>query len=33
MLALNDAALAKKLAAFRAKQAAAVQAVKLPELS
>ena len=33
MLALSDAALAKKLAAFRAKQAAAVQAVKLPELS
>ena len=33
MLALNDAALAKKLAEFRAKQAAAVQAVKLPELS
>ena len=33
MLALNDAALAKKLVAFRAKQAAAVQAVKLPELS
>src|SRR3954464_5911426 len=33
MLALNDAALAKKLAAFRAKQAAAVKAVKLPELS
>src|SRR4249919_105480 len=33
MLALNDAALATKLTAFRAKQAAAVQAVKLPELS
>jgi 5-(carboxyamino)imidazole ribonucleotide mutase len=33
MLALNDAGLAKKLAAFRAKQAAAVQAVKLPDLS
>jgi len=32
-LALNDAALATKLTAFRAKQAAAVQAVKLPELS
>jgi 5-(carboxyamino)imidazole ribonucleotide mutase len=33
MLALNDTALAQKLAAFRAKQAAAVKAVKLPELS
>ena len=33
MLALNDAALAKKLTAFRAKQASAVQAVKLPDLS
>ena len=33
MLALNDAALAKKLTAFRAKQVAAVAAVKLPELS
>ena len=33
MLALNDAALAKKLAAFRIKQAAAVAAVKLPGLS
>jgi 5-(carboxyamino)imidazole ribonucleotide mutase len=33
MLALSDAALAKKLVAFRAKQAAAVQAVKLPELT
>jgi len=33
MLALNDAALAKKLTAFRAKQVAAVKAVKLPELS
>ena len=32
-LALNDAALATKLTAFRTKQAAAVQAVKLPELS
>ena len=33
MLALKDAALAKKLDAFRAKQAAAVKAVKLPGLS
>ena len=33
MLALNEPALAQKLAAFRAKQAAAVKAVKLPELS
>jgi 5-(carboxyamino)imidazole ribonucleotide mutase len=33
MLALNDAALAQKLAAFRDRQAAAVQAVKLPALS
>jgi 5-(carboxyamino)imidazole ribonucleotide mutase len=33
LLALQDAALAKKLLAFRAKQAAAVQAARLPELS
>jgi 5-(carboxyamino)imidazole ribonucleotide mutase len=33
MLALNDPALAKKLQAFRAKQAAAVKAARLPELS
>ena len=33
MLALHDAGLAKKLEAFRSKQAAAVKAVKLPELS
>ena len=33
MLALNDAALAKKLNAFRAKQAAAVKTAKLPGLS
>ena len=33
MLALNDAELAKKLTAFRARQTAAVQAAKLPELS
>ena len=33
MLALNDAALAKKLNTFRAKQAAAVKAAKLPGLS
>src|ERR1700693_2592080 len=33
MLALHDAGLAKKLEAFRAKQAAAVKAVKLPDLS
>jgi hypothetical protein len=33
MLALHDAGLAKKLEAFRAKQAAAVNAVKLPDLS
>ena len=32
MLALEDAALAKKLAAFRKKQTAAVRAAKLPEL-
>jgi 5-(carboxyamino)imidazole ribonucleotide mutase len=32
MLALNDAALAKKLGEFRAKQAAAVKAAKLPEV-
>ena len=33
MLALNDAAFAKKLHAFRAKQAEAVKAAKLPDLS
>ena len=33
MLALNDAALEKKLHAFRAGQAAAVKAAKLPDLS
>jgi 5-(carboxyamino)imidazole ribonucleotide mutase len=33
MLALNDAALAKKLHAFRARQSAAVKAAKLPDLS
>ena len=33
MLALEDAALAKKLVAFRKKQAAAVKAAKLPGLS
>ena len=33
MLALEDAALAKKLAAFRKKQTAAVKAAKLPGLS
>jgi 5-(carboxyamino)imidazole ribonucleotide mutase len=33
MLALEDAALAKKLAAFRKKQTAAVMAAKLPGLS
>ena len=33
MLALHDASLAKKLEAFRSKQAAAVKAAKLPELS
>ncbi len=33
MLALNDAALAKKLHAFRARQAEAVKAAKLPDLS
>ena len=33
MLALHDAGLAKKLEAFRAKQVAAVKAVKLPERS
>jgi 5-(carboxyamino)imidazole ribonucleotide mutase len=32
MLALNDPALAKKLQAFRARQAAAVKAARLPEL-
>jgi 5-(carboxyamino)imidazole ribonucleotide mutase len=32
MLALQDAALAKKLTAFRAKQTAAVKAAKLPDL-
>src|SRR5271170_565955 len=32
MLALNDAALAQKLVEFRAKQAAAVAAAKLPEV-
>lgn len=32
MLALNDAALAKKLIAFRKKQTEAVKAAKLPEL-
>jgi len=32
MLALNDAALAKKLTEFRAKQSAAVKAAKLPEV-
>jgi 5-(carboxyamino)imidazole ribonucleotide mutase len=32
MLALNDAALAKKLVEFRAKQAASVAAAKLPEV-
>jgi 5-(carboxyamino)imidazole ribonucleotide mutase len=32
MLALGDAALAKQLADFRTKQAAAVLAAKLPEL-
>ncbi|HEX4985939.1 MAG TPA: 5-(carboxyamino)imidazole ribonucleotide mutase [Burkholderiales bacterium] len=32
MLALNDGGLAKKLQAFRAKQAEAVKAAKLPEL-
>jgi phosphoribosylcarboxyaminoimidazole (NCAIR) mutase len=32
MLALEDAALAKKLAEFRRKQADAVLAAKLPEL-
>jgi 5-(carboxyamino)imidazole ribonucleotide mutase len=32
MLALNDAALAKKLIAFRRKQTEAVKAAKLPEL-
>jgi 5-(carboxyamino)imidazole ribonucleotide mutase len=32
MLALQDAALAKKLAAFRAKQTEAVKAAKLPDL-
>jgi 5-(carboxyamino)imidazole ribonucleotide mutase len=33
MLALNDPALAKKLTAFRVKQAEAVKSAKLPELS
>jgi 5-(carboxyamino)imidazole ribonucleotide mutase len=33
MLALNDAGLAKRLQAFRVKQADAVKAAKLPELS
>jgi 5-(carboxyamino)imidazole ribonucleotide mutase len=33
MLALNDKALAKKLQAFRAKQAEAVGAAKLPDLT
>jgi 5-(carboxyamino)imidazole ribonucleotide mutase len=33
MLALNDAALARRLHQFREKQAAAVKAAKLPELS
>ena len=33
MLALSDAALAKKLVAFRTKQADAVKAVKLPDLN
>ena len=33
MLALNDAGLAKRLQAFRIKQADAVKAAKLPELS
>jgi 5-(carboxyamino)imidazole ribonucleotide mutase len=33
MLALNDAGLAKRLQAFRTKQADAVKAAKLPELS
>jgi 5-(carboxyamino)imidazole ribonucleotide mutase len=33
ILALNDAALAKRLQAFRVKQADAVKAAKLPELS
>ena len=33
VLALNDAGLAKRLQAFRVKQADAVKAVKLPELS
>jgi 5-(carboxyamino)imidazole ribonucleotide mutase len=33
LLALHDAALAKKLQAFRARQAAAVKAARLPELS
>jgi 5-(carboxyamino)imidazole ribonucleotide mutase len=32
VLALQDPALAKKLAAFRAKQSAAVKAVRLPEI-
>ena len=33
MLALNDAGLAKRLQAFRVKQADAVKTAKLPELS
>lgn len=33
MLALHDAALEKKLHAFRARQAAAIKAAKLPDLS
>ena len=33
LLALHDAVLAKKLHAFRARQAAAVKASRLPELS
>jgi 5-(carboxyamino)imidazole ribonucleotide mutase len=33
MLAIGDADLARKLEAFRAKQADAVKAAKLPELS
>jgi 5-(carboxyamino)imidazole ribonucleotide mutase len=33
MLALSDSDLARKLVAFRAKQADAIKAAKLPELS
>jgi len=33
MLALNDAGLARRLQAFRIKQADAVKAAKLPELA